>query len=630
MQQPLQERTPHLARNPLLASTDASQETGTSVLYLLDFMQKVEVFQNLSEDELLQLAEAFTSQHAEDGEKLVQEGDEGSELFFIESGTVSVRKAEGNEERELTRLSQGQYFGETALVEKAPRNASVYAVGDVRLRVLTRDHFEMFDLHRKLHLELKHANVTNGLQELLGDLVTLRTFLKALALLGGYLLLAILLFSSLEGWSWVDCVYFAVITLMTVGYGDFAPKHWGSRLLLVFFVLMSLVIVATSIGEFLEGLAPDLGCLAALVTLLGISSGIARIAVQNCATWADALYFSVVTLSTIGYGDLTPLAEPGSRIVVGFLALLGVPVFGIVLAKIVEIAYGRAKSSSMPSVVGGLTNEKFDQLVDFTDKLWRGGGYNSHPQQSLREQITPFEFLCFILTQNETVSLDEIKLIMANFSELDLTKTGLLEQQDVDEWLQRGSCNPAGFKKSGRCCWQRAQELAPDPANSVGCTCLPSRCCPVVRRKLSGRRMLIRVGLVSALVSAVASAVVVRAAVGEAPAPVQQPSSCGVARNSTTSCVPWRLAGTHLVDQHTGELQMDLTDTLEECCEGCDALADCQAWIFERMAKRCRWIQFDDPVCRQDPGDLGCRCYTHWGTAYGFKPKSNLVWLTAT
>ncbi|CAE7878016.1 Pka-R2 [Symbiodinium microadriaticum] len=841
MQQPLQERRPYLgglARNPLLESTDASQETGTSVLYLLDFMQKVEVFQNLSEDELLQLAEAFTSQHAEDGEKLVQEGDEGSELFFIESGTVSVR----TEERELTRLSQGQYFGETALVEKAPRNASVYAVGDVRLRVLTRDHFEMFDLHRKLHLELKHANMTNGLQELLGDLVTLRTFLKAVALLGGYLLLAILLFSSLEGWSWVDCVYFAVITLMTVGYGDFAPKHWGSRLLLVFFVLISLVIVATSIGEFLEGLVTleirnerarkalqlkqarvgvfdklgqkkawrrkALGCLAALVTLLGVSSGIARIAVQNCATWADALYFSVVTLSTIGYGDLTPIAEPGSRVVIGFLALLGVPVFGIVLAKIVEIAYGRAKSNSMPCVVGGLTNEKFDELVDFTDKLWRGGGYNSHPQQSLREQITPFEFLCFILTQNETVSLDEIKLIMANFSELDLTKTGLLEQQDVDEWLKRGSCNPAGFSASSSPRKGRklsvmtamrstassssggakvgfvnvcVQDLQGRGERKVLLEVLRSRShqegtgSPGAKSgsfgRLSGRRSWHQilqplwralaclrdaaryVGLVSALVSAVASAVVVRAAVGEAP--VQQPSSCGVARNSTTSCgrgcrrrcgrtsaaglgcpsspapaartdgatssglapassrtagrhrltsstslrrgkafiyvleilaqvlalvtlarrlpqrwlafidnvagqwaftkgygkdpagnglrlsglpdfrravqsrsgmqkmspepyspalakatdparcVPWRLAGTHLVDQHTGELQMDLTDTLEECCDGCDALAECQAWIFERMAKRCRWIQFDDPVCREDPGDLG-------------------------
>lgn len=38
------------------------------------------------------------------------------------------------------------------------------------------------------------------------------------------------------------------------GYGDYAPKHWGSRLTLVFFVLASLVLVATSIGEFLETL----------------------------------------------------------------------------------------------------------------------------------------------------------------------------------------------------------------------------------------------------------------------------------------------------------------------------------------------------------------------------------------
>ena len=406
VQQPLQERRQFLGSLgwrrpvPLLAEADAQpvlQETGTSVLYLLDFMQKVEVFQSLSEDEMLQLAQAFSIRHATDGEKLVQEGDEGSELFFIEKGTVSVRKAEpsfvGNrEERELTTLCQGQYFGETALVEKVPRNASIYAVGDVHLRVLTREHFEMFDLQRKLKLELKHSDLKNGLQELLRDMVTLRTFLKSGALLGMYFLLAVIIFSSLEGWNWVDCIYFSIITLMTVGYGDFAPKHWGSRLTLVFFVLVSLIVVATSIGEFLEGLVTleirnerarkalqlkqarvgvfdklgqkkrwrrkALGCLAALAVLLVTSSGITRFAVRGCDTWVDALYFSVVTLSTIGYGDLTPRALPGSRLIVGILALIGVPVFGIVLAKIVEIAYGRAKSSSMPAVVGGLTNEK--------------------------------------------------------------------------------------------------------------------------------------------------------------------------------------------------------------------------------------------------------------------------------
>ena len=33
-----------------------------------------------------------------------------------------------------------------------------------------------------------------------------------------------------------------------------------------------------------------------------------------------------------------------------------------------------------PVATGGLTNEKFEQLIDFTDKLWRAGGYNSKPQ----------------------------------------------------------------------------------------------------------------------------------------------------------------------------------------------------------------------------------------------------------
>ena len=30
--------------------------------------------------------------------------------------------------------------------------------------------------------------------------------------------------------------------------------------------------------------------------------------------------------------------------------------------------------------------------------------------------------------------------------------------------------------------------------------------------------------------------------------------------------VPWRLAGTHLFDSRTGDLQMDFADTLEDCC----------------------------------------------------------------
>ena len=34
---------------------------------------------------------------------------------------------------------------------------------------------------------------------------------------------------DLSGWGYSDCMYFAIITLMTVGYGDLVPKNWFSR-----------------------------------------------------------------------------------------------------------------------------------------------------------------------------------------------------------------------------------------------------------------------------------------------------------------------------------------------------------------------------------------------------------------
>ena len=101
-------------------------------------------------------------------------------------------------------------------MQKAPRNASVYALGDVSLRCLSREQFEEFDLQRKLNLEVRNCNV-NGLQELLGGLVSTKTFCKAMLIIGIYFLVAILIFSNLEGWDGMDVVYFSIITLMTAG-----------------------------------------------------------------------------------------------------------------------------------------------------------------------------------------------------------------------------------------------------------------------------------------------------------------------------------------------------------------------------------------------------------------------------
>lgn len=34
----------------------------------------------------------------------------------------------------------------------------------------------------------------------------------------------------LENWSWVDAIYFSVVTLTTVGFGYFAPKTDGGKI----------------------------------------------------------------------------------------------------------------------------------------------------------------------------------------------------------------------------------------------------------------------------------------------------------------------------------------------------------------------------------------------------------------
>ncbi|MBW8640526.1 potassium channel family protein [Hoeflea sp. WL0058] len=46
----------------------------------------------------------------------------------------------------------------------------------------------------------------------------------ALVSVFGIVALATVFFHYMEGWNWIDSYYFSVVTMATVGYGDFAPK----------------------------------------------------------------------------------------------------------------------------------------------------------------------------------------------------------------------------------------------------------------------------------------------------------------------------------------------------------------------------------------------------------------------
>lgn len=59
-----------------------------------------------------------------------------------------------------------------------------------------------------------------------------------------------------EDWSFVDSLYFSVITLTTVGYGDLAPTRTGTKVFTIVYVLAGLGILVALLSR-LAGHAAD-------------------------------------------------------------------------------------------------------------------------------------------------------------------------------------------------------------------------------------------------------------------------------------------------------------------------------------------------------------------------------------
>ena len=103
----------------------------------LDRLSEVSLFRALSRKELEALGRAADAVEVAAGATLVEQGATGREFFIVLSGEVSVRVGG----TEVAVLHEGQWFGELAIIDPAPRDATVTALSPCELLVIDARRF---------------------------------------------------------------------------------------------------------------------------------------------------------------------------------------------------------------------------------------------------------------------------------------------------------------------------------------------------------------------------------------------------------------------------------------------------------------------------------------------------------
>jgi CRP/FNR family transcriptional regulator, cyclic AMP receptor protein len=100
---------------------------------VVDRLKQVPLFSACSSRELRAIAGVVKEVDHPKGTVIAREGDPGVGLFVIVDGDAEVTIGG----KRMARLSQGDFFGEIALLDGGPRSATVTAKSDLRLLGLT-------------------------------------------------------------------------------------------------------------------------------------------------------------------------------------------------------------------------------------------------------------------------------------------------------------------------------------------------------------------------------------------------------------------------------------------------------------------------------------------------------------
>jgi CRP-like cAMP-binding protein len=124
----------HASRSTMRAMVDSTSMT--------DALAAVPLFAGLDADGLASLTRGMRVRRFRRGETIFHLGDPGDALFIVMRGSIKITlPADTGDEAILATLRPGDFFGELALLDGAPRSATAVAIEPTETYVLPRDRF---------------------------------------------------------------------------------------------------------------------------------------------------------------------------------------------------------------------------------------------------------------------------------------------------------------------------------------------------------------------------------------------------------------------------------------------------------------------------------------------------------
>jgi CRP/FNR family transcriptional regulator, cyclic AMP receptor protein len=110
----------------------------------IEFFSRISIFNGLSHFDVGKLVTAMYCRAYEADEIVCSEQELGKALFIIMSGEVAITRKSGllKEEKIISRLKSGEFFGEMALLEEKPRSATAKALTSCQIYIIYKSNFD--------------------------------------------------------------------------------------------------------------------------------------------------------------------------------------------------------------------------------------------------------------------------------------------------------------------------------------------------------------------------------------------------------------------------------------------------------------------------------------------------------